>query len=198
MAKKLNLTVLQGDTFTRVIRWETLPFIYKAITAITQAAPAVVTAVGHGLKTGWRAAVVSVRGMRQINAENDPPRDSDFKQVTYVDPNTVSFNKINSADYNAYTSGGYLQFYTPVDMVGYTARMTIKDRIGGTALHTLTSPTDIVIDNTEHTITVTISAVVTASWTWTSGTYDLEMVSPTSAVVKLYKGSITVSKEVTT
>lgn len=198
MAKKLNLTVLQGDTFTRVIRWETLPFIYKAITAITQAAPAVVTAVGHGLKTGWRAAVVSVRGMRQINAENDPPRDSDFKQVTYVDPNTVSFNKINSADYNAYTSGGYLQFYTPVDMAGYTARMTIKDRIGGTVLHTLTSPTDIVIDNTEHTITVTISAVVTASWTWTSGTYDLEMVSPTSAVVKLYKGSITVSKEVTT
>lgn len=198
MAKKLNLTVLQGDTFTRVIRWETLPFIYKAITAITQAAPAVVTAVGHGLKTGWRAAVVSVRGMRQINAENDPPRDSDFKQVTYVDPNTVSFNKINSADYNAYTSGGYLQFYTPVDMAGYTARMTIKDRIGGTVLHTLTSPTDIVIDNTEHTITVTISAVVTASWTWTSGTYDLEMVSPTSAVAKLYKGSITVSKEVTT
>jgi hypothetical protein len=198
MAKKLNLTILQGDTFTRVIRWETPPFIYKAITGITAAAPAVVTAIAHGLKAGWRAAIVSVKGMKQINAENDPPRDSDFKQVTVSDVDHVSFNKINSADYSLYTSGGYLQFYTPVDMTGYTARMTIKDRVGGSILQALVSPGDIVIDNTEHTITITITAAVTAAWTWTTGTYDLEMVSPTGVVVKLYKGSITVTKEVTT
>jgi len=198
MAKKLNLTILQGDTFTRIIRWETPPFIYIPITGITQAAPAAVTAIAHGLKTGWRAAVVSVHGMKQINADNDPPRDADFRQVSVVDVDHVTFNKINSADFSLYTTGGYLQFYTPVDMTSYTARMTIKDRIGGTVLQALVSPTDIVIDNTNHTITITLSAATTAGWTWTTGTYDLEMVSPTGVVTKLYKGSITVSKEITT
>jgi autotransporter adhesin len=198
MAKKLNLTILQGDTFSRVIRWESPPFIYKAVTGITNAAPAVVTAIAHGLKTGWRAVLVSVKGMKQINAANDPPRDSDFGQVTVPDVDHVSFNKINSSDYSIYTSGGYLQFYTPVDMTGYSARMTIKDRVGGTILQALVSPTDIVIDNVNHTITITISAATTAGWTWTTGTYDLEMVSPTAVVTKLYKGSISVTKEVTT
>lgn len=198
MSEKLNLTITQGDTFARVIRWETLPFVYKAITAITKAAPVLVTAVAHNLKTGWRAAVVSVQGMRQINAVHTPPRDSEFRKVTIVTVDTLSFNDINSAEYDAYTSGGYLQYYTPVDMTSFTARMTIKTRIGGTILVALVSPTDIVIDNANHTITISITATATAAFTWTSGTYDLELVSPTGVVTKLYKGAITIEKERTT
>lgn len=198
MTTKLNLTIRQGETFTRIIRWETLPFVYKAITAIQQSAPARVTAVGHGLKTGWRAAVINVRGMRQINALNDPPRDSEFMPVTVVDVDTVTFNKLSSADYSAYTSGGYLMYYTPVDLAGYTARLTIKDRVGGTVLLQLASPTDIVLDNTEHTITVTVSATATAGLTFTKGVYDLELVSPTGTVTTVFSGNVVVAKEVTT
>lgn len=198
MTTRLNLTIRQGETFTRIIRWETSPFVYKAITAIQQSAPARVTAVGHGLKTGWRAAVINVKGMRQINAQNDPVRDYEFMPVTYVDADTVAFNKISSADYNAYTSGGYLMFYTPVDMTAYTARLTVKDRIGGAILLSLVSPTDIVIDNTEHTITVTIAASATTLLTFTKGVYDLEMVSPTGTVTTVFSGSVVVTKEVTT
>lgn len=198
MTTKLNLTIRQGETFTRIIRWETLPFVYKAITAIQQSAPARVTATGHGLKTGWRAAIINVRGMRQINAQNDPPRDSEFMPVTYVDDNTVTFNKVSSADYSAYASGGYLMYYTPVDLAGYTARLTIKDRVGGTVLLQLTSPTDIVLDNTEHTITVTVSATATAGLAFTKGVYDLEMVSPTGTVTTVFSGNVAVAKEVTT
>jgi hypothetical protein len=198
MTTRLNLTIRQGETFTRIIRWETSPFIYKAITGIQQSAPARVTAVGHGLKTGWRAAVINVKGMRQINAQNDPVRDYEFLPVTYVDADTVTFNKISSADYSAYTSGGYLMFYTPVDMTAYTARLTVKDRVGGTVLMQLVSPTDIVIDNTEHTITVTVSATATALLTFTKGVYDLEMVSPTGTVTTVFSGSVVVTKEVTT
>ena len=198
MATKLNLTIRQGETFTRIIRWETLPYIYKAITAIQQSAPARLTAVAHGLKSGWRAAVVSVKGMRQINAQNDPPRDGEFKPVTVVDVDTVTFNSVNSAEYSAYSSGGYLMFYTPVDMTGYTARLTIKDRIGGTVLLQLVSPTDIVIDNTEHTITVTVTATATAALAFTKGVYDMEMVSPTGVVTTIFSGSVVVTKEVTT
>lgn len=201
MAKKLNLVVRQGETFIRVIRPETAPFIYKAITAISRAAPVQITAVAHGLATGWRVLVVSVQGMRQINAQNDPPRDSDYQQVTVVDVDNITLNKVNSAEYNAYTSGGYLKFYSPLDLAGYTARMTIKNRIGGTVLVTLTSGAPdnrIAIDDANHTITLTIAATDTDDFGFTSGVYDLELVAPTGVVTTLYFGSISIRREVTT
>lgn len=201
MAKKLNLTIRQGETFLRVARWETAPFIYTAITAITNAGPVSITSPTHGLKSGWRAAVVSAGGMRQINAENDPPRDHEFQQVTVTDPNTVTFNKVNSSAYAAYTSGGYLQSYTPVSLAGFTARMTIRDRIGGTTLLSITSGAPdnrIVLDDTNHTITITVSAVDTALLTFTKGVYDLEMVSAGGAVTTLFSGSVAVTREATT
>jgi hypothetical protein len=118
-----------------------------------------------------------------------------------VDPNTVTLNKVNSADFSVYTSGGYLQFYTPVSLSGFSARMTIKDRVDGTVLATLTSGAPdnrIVLDDANHTITITISATDTALFTFTKGVYDLEMVSGAGVVTTLFTGSITVAKEVTT
>lgn len=201
MAEKLKLDVLQGETFVRIIRWGAPPFIYKPITAITRAAPAQITAVGHGLVTGWPVAVVSVLGMTEINAQHTPPRVSEYVQATRVDADNITLNTVNSSGYTAYTSGGYLQYYTPVALAGFSARMTIKNRIGGTVLASLTSGAPdnrIALDDTNHTITLTISAVDTAAFAFTSGTYDLEMVAPTGAVTRLYQGAITISKEVTT
>jgi hypothetical protein len=193
-AKKLNLAIRQGETFLRVIRWETPPFVYKSITAITKAGPAVVTAVAHNLKSGWRVAVVSVGGMAEINAEHNPPRDNDFHTATVTGVDTVELNAVNSAEYSTYTSGGYLQYYTPVDMTSYTARMVIKNKIGGTVLDTLV-PT---IDNVNHTITVNITAVDTALFTWRTGVYDLELESPTGTVTTIFAGAVVITQEVTT
>lgn len=201
MATKLNLELLLGETFVRVIRWGAPPFIYKPITAITQAAPVQITSTNHGLVTGWPVAVVSVLGMLGINAKHSPPRSNEFVQVTRVDANIITLNTVNSAEFDAYVSGGYLQFYTPVSLAGFSARMTIKNRIGGTVLATLTSGAPdnrIALDDTNHTITLTISAVDTAAFTFTSGVYDLELVSPTGTVTRLYQGSIKISREVTT
>ena len=54
MAAKLDLSIIQGDTFSQIIRWETEPIVYSPITGITQAAPAVITATSHGVPNGWR------------------------------------------------------------------------------------------------------------------------------------------------
>jgi len=202
-AKKQNFVILQGETFQRVIRWETPPFVYKAISAISRAAPAVITSTGHGLTNGWRAAVVSVLGMTDINAKHSPPRESEFQQVTVVDPNTVSLNNVNSAIFSPYTSGGYLQYYTPVNLAGYIAKMEIKDRVGGTVLMTLSSnlgDNRILLDPSGNTITLNIAAADTVSslLTWTKGVYDLEMTGPSGAVTRIFTGNIAVSKEVTT
>lgn len=200
-AKKLNLVIRQGETFIRVIRWETLPFVYKAVTAITNAAPVRITSTGHGLASGWRVAVISAGGMDEINAVYDPPRDTDYRQVTVIDANTVELNSVNSTDFGTYTTGGYLKYYTPVSLAGFSARMKIKNKIGGTLLETLTSgapDNQITLDDTNHTITLTIAATDTDSLSFPIGYYDLELVGPTGTVTTLYYGTVTVTKEVTT
>ena len=194
-----DLIIQQGKTFTRVIRWAVGPYIYKPITAITQAAPASVTCTAHGLVEGWRAAIVSVAGMTQINAANAPPRSDDYHKVTVTDVNTVSFNDINSARYSAYASGGYLQYLTPVSLAGYTARMSIKDAVGGTEILSLTTENfRIVLNDTAKTITLIVDAITTAALTAEYGVYDLELVAADGAVTVLLSGSITITPEVTT
>lgn len=194
-----DLEIHKGSTVTRIVRWAALPYVYTPITAITKAAPAVVTAAGHGLKTGWPAAVVSPGGMRQIKAKRSPPSESDMHRVTVVDANRVSFNDIDSTNFTTYTSGGSLVSYTPVDLAGYTARMMVRSTAEATGdpLLSLVSPTDIVLDNTEHTITVTIDATTTAAITWEDGVYDLELVSATGVVTKVLSGNVTAINEVT-
>ena len=199
MASKLDLTILQGKTFSQIVRWETEPIIYKAISGITTAAPAVITCTGHSVPNNWRVAIVSVKGMTQINAENDPPKDSDYHQATVLNANTIELNDVNAAGFKAYTSGGYVQYNTPHDLTGYEARMTIRDKIGGTALDTLTDVNGkLVISTTDHYVKILIDATTTALYTWTSGVYDLEVESPTGEVTQLLYGKVKVTKEVTT
>jgi len=197
--KQTNLVIRQDDTFTRVIRWETTPLIYKAITTIANVAPVLITAAGHGLTTGWKVAVRDVVGMLDINAKGNPPLDNEFAPCTVVDPNTVSINTISAASFDAYISGGYLVYYTPQDLTGYTARMKIKDRIGGNILETLITQagTGFVVDSTAKTITLTILPADTKLLTFTRAVYDLEMVSASGAVTAILAGYITLTKEIT-
>lgn len=192
--------LVKGSSFRRLVRWESEPLIAKTITGISQAAGAVVTAAAHGVTDGWRVAVVSAGGMRQINAENYPPQEDEFTSATLLTSSTLKLNNVNSLGYTAYTSGGALVYYTAVDMTGYTARLTIRDQIGGTSLLALTSSSGITLDNTLKTITIDITAAQTAAMTWSEGVYDLELVSPeaTPFVTKLLSGAVLVSGEVTT
>lgn len=197
-AKRLDLKIRQGETFLRVIRWETLPLVWKAITAITRAGPVQITVPSHEIPDGWKACVKDAGGMDEINTKNWPPRSSDMHKVTVESASVVNFNDVSSVEYDPYTTGGYLVYYTPVPLVGYTARMKIKDRVGGTLLVELVSPTDIAIDTANFTITMTIAAAASELWTFTRGVYDFEVVSPLGVVTALLSGTVTVTKEVTT
>lgn len=201
MAATKDLTIQQGRTFSLALRWESPPIVYRPITAIAQTAPARLTVPTHGVPDGWRVAVTNVKGMTEINAEANKLTSRDYHQATVVDANTIDINDINAAGFKPYTSGGYIQFGTPVDLTGFKARMTIKNRVGGTVLHTLTTENDgIVIDASAKLITLNISAADTTLMTFTTGVYDLELVSgATPAVVTaLLSGRVTVTKEVTT
>ena len=206
MATKKDLQIKQGKTFALVLRWENETVLYKPITAIQQSAPVRITSTAHAIPDGWRGAVTNVKGMTEINAEANNIRDRDYHPITVIDVNTVELNDVNAAGFKPYLSGGYLQINSPVDLTGYTARMTIKDKVGGSILAADTTnvgvaPLNIValtVNVSAGKITMTISAAATAAIDWTSGVYELEMVGPTGIVDSVMAGSVSVTKEVTT
>lgn len=194
-----TLVINQGKTFILPIRWETEPLIYKPISGITKASPCVIHAPTHGVPSGWRVAVVSANGMTELNTQNMPPKDSDYFVATIVDADHIELNKVSSEGYKPYTSGGAVVYNTPHDLDGYEARMSIKDKIGGTELMLLdTNNLRIEVDNANKVITLTISATDTEAITWKKGVYDLELVSPTGVVSCLMRGDVSVVYEVTT
>lgn len=200
--KKKDLEIIRGATFIFPVYWEDTEYSFKAISTIQNTAPVrIVTNVPHTLTRKWRTAVVSVVGCKGINAD-DPQklRDDDFHEVTIVDTTTVELNKVNAAEFSAYESGGYLQFFKPVDLTGFSARMSIKDRRGDSGVELLrldNTNSRIAIDVANHEIVLTIDAITTAAIDWKRGVYDLEMVSASGVVTPILTGDVSVSQEAT-
>lgn len=200
MAKTVNFTIRQGETWRRIVRWEQGEFVYKPITGITKAAPAVLTVTGHGLVDGWRGAISNVVGMTEINAKNEPPLDPDeYYKLTVNDANTIEINALNTLGFKPYTSGGILRYRPPVDLDGFTARMSFRKKIkDSVSLFDLTTDNGrIALDNVEKTITLLIQDEDTAEFGFTSAVYDLELVSSGGEVSILLSGQISVVKNVT-
>lgn len=183
----------KGKTFQRVIRWETKPVVRKAIAGIdlSSGAPRL-SVLSHGLTTGWRAYCYGIVGTTALNAE-DPENiaPSDYFEVTVIDANTVEFNGVNAANFKAYVSGGFLAWNTPHDLDGYTCRVKIKDRVGGTVLlstEVADAPKNLISAvplNTPKTITLTIPASATAALTKRNAVIEVEMESPANIVDQL-------------
>lgn len=179
-----------GETFRPVFRWALETLDSKAVTGITKAAPAVVTAVAHGLPEGWPCAVVGAQGMNQINAERYPPQANDWQRGTPLTADTVQLNTVSSADYSAYTSGGFLVYRRPADLANITATF----KVWGNPAHTgtpevsLTEIAGITLDNTLKTI---IPMFQTEGETWTTGYYELAVTDANGVVTTLAEGVIT-------
>lgn len=200
--QKLDISIRRGETVALPIRVESDTLAYKTITAVAQTAPVRITATAHGLTTGWRAAVMNVKGMVEINAEGNPPKDKDLSRVTVVTADAVEFNQINAAGFRAYQSGGQLVYYAPFDLTPFTAaRMTVKDRVGGAVLLALTSAGGTLeIDAVNQAVWIKLDAAATAALTFDKGVFDIELVDNDGKVTALCSAEsrFTVMPEVTT
>ena len=183
-----------GETFHPVFRWASSTITSVPISAITQAAPVVVTtSSAHGLPNGWPCAVVSAQGMTDINARRYPPQANDLTPGTVLTTTTVQLNAVNSADFSAYTTGGFLVFNAPINLLGVSATMTIWDNPNesGTPLVTLTSGGGgIIIDTLAMTMTPLLQ---TAALTWTIGYYRFDVTDGSGIVTQLSEGLITLN-----
>jgi hypothetical protein len=197
---KQNITIQQGSNFDMLVRWESPNVVFKPITAVTKAAPPVVTATGHGMPDGWRCAFTNIVGMTQLNAVNSPPDSTtDFSQITLLSADTFSVVGVDATGFTAYKSGGIVRYYAPVDLTGYTARMQIRPTVASATILQLMLSSDghINIDTTKHTIDCVLTAAETAAFTFSSAVYSLEMVSVAGAVTEILHGTVKLTKETT-
>jgi hypothetical protein len=185
----MDIEIKQGKTFSLVLRYASDPLVFKPITSITRAAPAVLWVPGHGMPDGWVGAISGVIGMDEINAEHEPPRSYDFLQITKIDADHVSV-PVDASLFTAYKSGGYLRYYTPVDLTGASVEMRVRDRVGGTSLLDLTSGNgDIALDNTLKTITITATAAQTAGLDFDSAVYEV-VLTANGVVTQIVEGAV--------
>ncbi len=192
-----EILIQKGKTFTLAVRWGVEPFVRKAITGISFATGAPrLTVTSHGMPDGWQGAIYGVIGPRQINAKNSPPRSSDYHTISVIDANTLELNDVtpvddNGKDWPAYVSGGFVMWKTPQDLAGYTARIDIRDKIGGILLlssEASDAPLNLIsatVNNTLKTTTLAITANDTAGLSFKHGVADLELVSAGGVVTKL-------------
>ena len=211
MATTKTLNIVRGKTLSLVIRWEqATPIVSKAISAISFATgfPRL-TVASHGIPDGWRSAVIRVDTPKQINAQNDTPRGKDLRETMVIDANTIEYNGLvpvtDGRDWATYTTGGFVQYNTPKDLTGYTIRVKIKDKVGGTVLLSTEAgddPLDLitaVADNATKTITIEIPATATEALTWSKGTWEVEGENSTGKVDSIIAPSpVTVGDEVVT
>lgn len=189
---KINYKIYQGSTFRENVRWESSLKTYAIIDGISKTAPMVVSATAHGIPAGWRTKITGVLGMKEANT-------SDYITATSTTTDTVTFNDVNALAYTTYTSGGVLEYNTPVDLSGYTARMQIRAKLDDSVVikELTTTNGGIIIDNTAKTIQLFISATDAAALSFQTAVYSLELVSAGGEVIQLATGNLTLVKEVT-
>ncbi len=194
------ITIYQGATYRKLLRWGQPVNGYAAISAVTKAAPAVVTTVApHGVPDGWPVWIESVAGMVQINRPQvvDKAVGPHYKAVV-TGSTTLGLANINALDYPAYKSGGTVVFALPVDLTGLTARAQFWTSPDDAApFLTLTSASGgVLLDNVAKTITLIVTSVQSAALApLTSGSYELEMTDGSGAVTRLAMGPVTVVQE---
>ena len=208
MAADKDITILQGSAFNVPVRYmDGDRIIRKPITGISIASGAPrLDVAGHGCPNGWPTTVTLVKGMTQINAKNAQPKGDDYRVTTVIDSNTLEYNAVSPVDDNgrewpAYTSGGFVQWFAPMDLTGKSASMVIYDKKGGTVLASTEAahaPLDVItatVDAANKVITFSIKSSDTADFTWKKGVYEAEVYSNADDKQRIAEGEVTISRE---
>lgn len=192
---KINYKIYQGSTFQESYRWESQTKVYVPIASISKSAPCVITTTSaHNLPTGWRLRVTGAGGMKELNNAAES-----YHLATDTTSSTITLNQVNSLQYTAYTSGGVVEYNQPVSLVGYLARMQIRETVDSPAvIYSGTSTAgDIVLDTVLNSIQLTIPASVTQTFQFSTAVYSLELFDNTGLVVPFLAGNLTLVPEVT-
>lgn len=190
---KLNFSVYQGGTFKQLLRWESSTKVYIPIVDITKSAPVQITAPGHNIPAGWRVKITNVAGMKEINSEDT------YYQATVLTDNAITINEINSYNYSTYTSGGLLEYNSPVDINALTAEFTIMESLNATSAAYVGTTVNggVVFDTDNNQIILNIPPEITATFDFLKALHEVKFTNGvTGEVIPFATGLIYVERGV--
>lgn len=194
----IDLPIVRGKTFEYAFLYADDLLIYKPITGMPSAAPVRLTVPNHGIPEGWPVAVSGVRQPRELNTEAGALL---FARV--LDDSTIELNTVDAATLRPFVVSGSVVFNTPVDLTGWTARATVRERVGGQELLRWSTDTQdagaqlITIDVAHSAFILHIDAATTAALPWSRGVWEMEAIDPQGGVYPVVGVSkISVSTEV--
>lgn len=112
--------------------------------------------------------------------------------------NNIQLNQVNSLTYTTYTNGGVVEFNQPIGLTGFAARMQIRESVdSSTVIHEATTQNNqIVLDDVNKVIQITLLGNVTQNFTFSTAVYSLELYNGNN-VIPFINGNITLVQEVT-
>jgi len=86
-----------------------------------------------------------------------------------------------------------------IDLTNYTARLQARPTVSSsiTVMDCTTANGQLTVTGATGVVTLALTAVESAALDFNSAVYDLEIVSPAGAVIRLVQGTVTLSREVT-
>ena len=189
MTARVNLKISQGSTFRYALQWQTSQKEYLTVNSCTNSAPLQITVTGMLPPLDWLVTPVGVGGMTELNDQS--------MRVTEISGQTLTFGDVNSTRYKTYTSGGVLEYYKPVPLTGYRARMKLVGGAGVELANLTTENGGIEIDSNKYLIVIKLTNEQTSGLNFTVAKYDLELESPGLEVTRLIEGMAYLSREVT-
>lgn len=193
---RVDLCIAQGKTFQKVLRWGREPYQYRLVEGVIRDGALRLKSTGHGIPDGWMVALNGLRGMPELNAIHQPPSRGDLYKATLIDADTIELNEVSGSRYSAWRGGGDIQFLSPVDVSGMSARMDIRSQRGDLLLRAEPGDGRLTVDPALHGVVMRLPPADTSAFEWASGVYEIE-ISDGTDVFMLAFGEITVKKEVT-
>lgn len=191
--RQTPLLIRSGVDFARVFSWGQSTRVYKPITAVSQAAPVVLTVPGHGMPDGWWFWVESVKGMLEINRPRIDENGNECKPYrgTVTGTDTIEINSVNSLEFTPYLSGGTIVYALPYDLDGFTGECVVQASESDPTILS-SSVIQVAIDNTAKTITLSIPVADVNALEFDSGYYKLDVISAGGIRSRVAEGSVRV------
>jgi hypothetical protein len=190
--------IYQGKTLELEFRLASDVWVYRAITAISAAAPAVITALAHGVPEGWSIWITGAR--RAMGAINRVPAQDPPYRARVLDVDRIELNSINATRLGPYEGGATLEYQEPVSVAGASARLVLRESASTNPVVDVrssdTAP-QITVDGAQQVVRATLLPATTQALAFTYGLYEVEITLADGRVLPLAYGSVRVHPDLT-
>lgn len=204
MAAKTRLVIPRGATFRKLWTWLSIIDMTKAVSGVTRGYPTTLTAVDHDMPDGEiPVALLDLGDLITLDDSGLPSADPKFRRLALkIDDDTFTI-KVDSTEFAAYTSGGYVVYRIPKDLTGATARAQFRtDADAEEALLELTTENDgLVLGGTEGTVEMVLSESqatdIGVDEGADSGEWNIEIELPLGDTIRFKEGTFEMTPDVT-